>query len=389
MTSLIRVFRRELGRVTSSSYSAVLLVVLPLMSFALPMAIFRSGVPRELPIVVVDNDQTTLSRQLVRMVDAAPSMRVAWRVPDLAEARSLILENQGYAIIVLPGDMERDVRRGVSPKVTAYYNAQLLLPASLIRRDLRAVVSTVSAGVEIRLRQARGETPRGALEHLEPIRVEAHTLFNPQLNYAYFLVAALLPTMLQIFITVSTVHVVGDELKRKTAGEWLTAADGSALAAVAGKLLPYTVHFVMLALVMLALLFRWVAVPLRGHGTIIVAGTVLFVLAYQAVALLLISWLANLRLATSAAALYCAPAFAFVGITFPTMAMPPLGRIWGELLPLTHYLRIVTGQALRGAPTPSSLPVLAALAAFVVVGAAGSWWRIGRVLTESRYWGRQ
>jgi ABC-2 type transport system permease protein len=389
MSAVVAVMRRELSRVTSSPYYALLLLVLPLLSFGLPVAIFGTGVPRDLPVVVVDNDNTSLSRQVTRMIDATAGMRVARRAASIAEGRSLVLENQAYAIVLLPADMERDVRRGASPKVAAYYNAQLLLPASLIRRDLRAVVSTASAGLEVRLRQARGDTPRGALEHVEPIRLDAHTLFNPHLNYATFLLAALLPTMLQIFVTVATVHAVGDELKRGTAGEWLAAGGGSRARAVVGKLLPQTLHFGVLAALMHAILFGWMAVPLRGHISLLLAGTVLFVLAYQAIALLAIAWLANLRLATSAAALYCAPAFAFVGVTFPTMAMPPLGRAWAELLPLTHYLRLVTGQAIRGEATASSMPHVAALAAFVVVAAACAWWRVGRVMADPRYWGRQ
>lgn len=383
-----KVLRRELRRMVSTPYYAILFVVLPLLSFFVLLAIFGTGVPRDLPVVVVDRDGSALSRQLTRMIDATPSLRVSARAADEEEARSLILENKAYAMIVVPADMERDVRRGESPRVVAYYNAQLLLPASLIRRDLRASVGTLSAGLEVRLREARGDTPRGALSHLEPIRLDAHTLFNPQLNYVYYLVAALLPTMLQIFVTVGTVHVVGVELKEGTAGEWLAAAGGSTWRAVAGKLLPCTAWLVLLAHFMLALLFRWVGVPMTGSLQVIVAGTVLFVLAYQAIAVMLVAWLANLRFATSSAALYCTPAFAFVGITFPTMAMPLAGRLWGAILPLTHYLRLLVEQAMRGAPRASALQALGILAAFAVVPWALSAWRLSRVVSDASFWGR-
>jgi ABC-2 type transport system permease protein len=382
------VVRREVARAVSGWYYLVLFAVLPLLSFALLLAIFGTGVPRDLPVAVVDDDHSALSRQLARMVDATPSMRVAFQAPDAEAARALILENRVYAMIVIPADMERDARRGAAPKVVAFYNAQLLLPASLIRRDLRGAVATLSGGLEVRSREARGDTPRGALAHIEPIRLDAHTLFNPQLNYVYFLVATLLPTMVQIFVTVGTVHVLGVELKEGTAGAWVQAAGGSAWRAVAGKLLPYTVWFVALALFTLALLFRWVGVPLAGSAPLIVLGSILFVLAYQAVALMLVAWLANLRFATSAAALYCTPAFAFVGVTFPVIAMPAAGRAWGAVLPLTHYLRLLVDQGLRGAPVASALPALGALAAFVVLPPAASAWRLSRVMRDPRYWGR-
>jgi ABC-2 type transport system permease protein len=386
---ILRAARREIGRITGDWYYPVLMLVLPLASFALIWAIFAEGVPRDLPVAVVDADQSALSRQLVRMIDATPSMQVAVQAGSVEAARALVLRGKVYGIVVIPAEMERDAKRGDAPKVVAYYNAQYLLPASLLRRDLRTAVGTVSAGLELRVRQARGETASAAKAHVEPIRIDAHTLFNPQLNYLYYLVAALLPTLLQIFVMVAGVHAFGVELKEGTAGEWMQAAGGRAWRAVLGKALPYAAWFTTLALFMLVVLFRYMAVPLHGHVDVIVAATVLFVCAYLAVALLFVAWSANLRFATSTAALYSAPAFAFVGITFPAMGMPVVGRVWAALLPLTHYLQVFVDQTMRGALPASSVPSLAALTAFVVAAPAVSIWRMGVVATDQRYWGRR
>jgi ABC-2 type transport system permease protein len=384
-----RAARREVARIAGDRYYPVLMLILPLAGFALLWTIFASGVPRDLPVVVVDGDHSVLSRQLVRMVDATSSMRVAGEAPDIGAARALVLQNKAYAVIVVPGGLERDVRRGEAPKVVAYYNAQYLLPASLMRKDLRAAVSTLSAGLELRVREARGEPARVALSHIEPVRVDFHTLFNPQLNYSYYLAAALLPAILQIFIVVGGVHAVGVELKEGTAGAWIESAGGRTWRAVAGKLLPYAVHFTALGLFMLVVLFRYMAVPMRGHLHVVVAATVLFVLASLAVALLIVSWSANLRFATSLAAFYTTPAFAFVGITFPTFGMPAVGRAWGAVLPLTHYLRVVVDQAMRGAAPATAMAPLAALIAFVGLAPLISIWRLGKIARDPRYWGRQ
>ena len=387
-SGVLAVTRREIGRVRHDRYAAVLLVILPLLTFAVLVSIFRAGVPRDLPIVVVDQDHTALSRQLTRMTDAAPATRVAGVAPDLEAARARILRNEAYAVLFIPADLERDVRRREAPAVVAYYNSQILLPASLIKRDLRAVTATLSAGLEIKVRELSGEPPQAAMAHVEPIRLDAHTLFNPQLSYVYYLVTALLPTALQIFIMLGTVNTLGVELKEGTAGDWMKAAGNAGWRATAGKLLPYTVYFGLLATLMLAWLFRWLGVPLRGHVGVIVASTVLFVAGYQAVGLLVTAWLANLRLATSATAFYSAPAFAFVGVTFPTIGMPVIGRVWGELLPLTHYVRVLVDQGLRGAPAAVSLPSVAALGVFVLVPTIVSIGRMGRVAADGRYWGR-
>jgi ABC-2 type transport system permease protein len=323
------------------------------------------------------------------MVDATPSMRVAGEAPGVEAARALVLRGQAYAVIVVPAGLERDVRRGEAPKVVAYYNSSYLLPASLMRKDLRAAVGTLSAGLELRVREVRGEPARAALAHIEPVRADVHTLFNPQLNYSYYLAAALLPAILQIFIVVGGVHAVGIELKQGTAGAWIESAGGSIWRAVAGKLLPYAVHFTALGLFMLVVLFRHMAVPMRGHLQVVAAATVLFVLACLAMALLLVAWSANLRFATSAAALYTTPAFAFAGITFPAFGMPAVGRAWGAILPLTHYLDVLVGQSMRGSACAAAIAPLAALLAFVVIAPLASVWRLGEIARDPRCWGRQ
>jgi len=137
-----------------------------------------------------------------------------------------------------------------------------------------------------------------------------------------------------------------------------------------------------------------VTVPTLGGGEAtfsfgaIIGATLLFVLAVEAVGIALVAWLANLRFATSAAAFLSGPAFAFSGITFPVAAMPLAAQTWSALIPLTHYLRVMVDQAVRGAPLAvSSLP-LAALAAFVLLLPVASLGRLRRVATDERFWGR-
>lgn len=386
---LVNVIRRELRRIGSRPLYPLLLVVLPLASFGLLWTIFSAGVVKNLPMAVVDLDHSPLSRRLVRMVDASPTLTVSQRALNGLEAEQLLLSGTVYGALLIPADFERSVLRGAPAAVTLYRNSQLLLPSSVIRRDAMAVVTTLSAGIEIQAREARGEAPAQALERFEPIRIERHALFNPWLNYLYFLVSSLLPAMLQIFVLVAAVHAVGVELKDGTGRAWLDAAGGSTVRAIAGKLLPYSVGFLLVAGFMLTLILRFMGVPLHGDLTTVTIATLLFILAYQGLGVLLAAWFANLRLATSAAAFLATPAFAFVGITFPASAMPPHAAAWGALLPLTHYLRLLVEQVMRGAPPAASLPELAALAAFALLTPLLAGPRLARVLADPAYWGRR
>jgi ABC-2 type transport system permease protein len=381
------VFAREWRRMRSERFYPLFLLVLPLLSFAVLCTIFHQQVPRNLPVVVCDEDHSALSREISRRIEATPSMKIVAVVDDFSQGRSLIMTRNAYALILIPAGTAREVGRGITAEIACFYNAQFTLPGSLITKDLSQLTATIAAGIDVRRRQGQGESGAAARAHAEPIHIDPHALFNPGLNYVYFLLATLLPTMLQLFILITAIQAIGSELKEKTASEWLAEAGFSTWRAVLGKLLPQTIHYVFLGMFMLILLFHWLAVPVRGSLGMIAVGTVLFVLSYQAIGLFLVAWFANLRMATSAAAFYGAPAFAFTGVTFPMMAMPFLGKFWGGILPLTYYLRLLVGEALRGMPAGEALTECLILLAFVVILSLVSLSRMGRVMRESRYWG--
>ena len=382
------VLRREMQRIATRRLELLLLVVLPALALAFTWAIFSAGLPRELSVAVVDQDHSRLSRQLTRMIDATPTVRVAERPADPKAAEELILSGRVYAYVLLPEGLERGVKRGQAEPVVAYTNAQLLVPASLVRRDLLAATSTLSAGIKLRRLRAAGETGAGAAVRFEPVRADIHALFNPQLNYVSYIFVALFPTLLHVFVLLAAVNSVGSELRESTAGEWLATARGSLPRAIAGKLLPSTVAFLGVASAAMAVLFGVAGVPMRGSLVLVLLGTLLFVLAYQAVGVLIVALSANLRFATSIAAFLASPAFAYAGITFPTMGMPAFARFWGALLPLTHYLKLLVDQSMKGAPPSVSAPSLLALLAFVVVAPLLAWPRLRRVLGDPRFWGK-
>ncbi len=377
---MIEVARRELERISRDRLSLWLLVLLPLGAIALLWATFSSEVVRDLPVAVFDGDRSDLSRRLVRMLDATPSIRVARQVPSPEAGYEEILAGRAWALFVIPGGLERDVRRGSPSPVVCYLNAQALIPASAIRKDAVSAVATLSAGVQLVAREARGASPGAALASLRPIRVDAHTLFNPTLSYVTYMTTALLPTVLQIFVLLAAVQALGSEIRDGTGEEWLEAAGGSVWRAVAGKLAVYTVYFFALTLALLGLLWRAGGVPLQESAAMITAATLLFVLAYQALGVLFVAVAGDLRLATSAASFFSGPAFAFAGVTFPVEGMTPVARVWSSLLPLTHYLRLLSDQAIRGATPGTSIDRLGILALFVVVVPALSLWRYRRLL---------
>lgn len=383
-----RVLRRELRRISGSPFFLVFVLILPWPTFLLLSLVFLHPIPRDLPVVVCDLDHSALSRLTVRRMDASPAMYVLEQVPDLYTAAARVREGQAHGVVYLPANLERDALAGKAPAVTVFLNNQWLLTSGIITRAARDVVTSVSEEMDRMLLVSEGSDPPRAVWRAEPIRIDLHPWFNPGMNYRFFLLPAVLPVVLQMFIAMAAVRAIGMEFRSRTAGEWLDAAGGSPLRALMGKLTPYTLYWLVLAWFMWVWLHRWFDVPIVGSRVMLAAGTLLLVLSYEAVAVLFVVLKGNLRLANGLAGFYCGPAFAFSGITYPRLGMPWLAQFWSTLLPITHYLRLTYEQAFMGTPADPSARLLLILLLFTVLP---GWWgyrKLYRLFYEPDRWGQ-
>lgn len=201
--------RREWRLLRSRPRDWAMVSWVPLLAMALMCWIFSAGQPQRLPIAVWNEDGASpLSRQLVRMLEATP----------------------GFA---------RDVQRGAGASVALLHNAQLATHSSLLQRDVRQVVGTLSAGVEMQALAKRGTPARALQLRVEPIRTQLVALFNVSTNYEQFLATTLVPALVHILAMTAGAWSVGRELRDRTLGQWLHGAGGAAavLAALLGKLL--------------------------------------------------------------------------------------------------------------------------------------------------------
>jgi ABC-2 type transport system permease protein len=359
------VLAREGAALRASPWDLAMITVIPLAVCALVAWIFLAGLPRDLPVVLLDQDHSALSRQLGRALDASPGIAVAAQADDWPAALSLLRSRQAYGVVILPEHLASDLQSGRSATVQWFYNGQFQSHVGGLGRDVRAVVATYSAGLELAAREKRGAAPVVAQAQFEPLRLRVATLFNESSNYEFFLGLALMPSIAQIFITLAVVSGIGRELRRATVPDWLAAAGGRWWLAVAGKLAWPALSFGLQALLFVGVFAAGLGWTVQGSLPMLLAGLLALVAAQLALGVLLIGVTLALRNALSAAAFVTAPAFAFAGQGFPLQSMPAAARWWAEALPLTHYLQFQSRHWLAGAPaiySASDLLVLVAMA---------------------------
>ena len=364
---ILAVMVREFRRMSSSIIYISLLIIFPLACFFLFTEIFENGVPHKLPIAAYDADGSSMSRKAIRMVEATQSTQIAYRVTSYEEGKDLILRGKCDALVIIPNNFEKDILRGTPTTIPLYVSNVNILKGGLLDRDIRTALMTLNAGVNLQSRVKKGESPEQALAQVMPIVLEKKMLYNPFGNYAYYLLTALLPIMLQMFILTAAVYCINIEMKEGTAREWLQASGFDMISAVTGKMIPYTVVFFIMSLFMSTLLYRFVGVPLRGSRMILILSNLFYVLAYQGIGILIVSFTSNLRMGLSVSSLYAICAFTFSGLTFPFIGMPDALYYVGQLFPFTQYLDIYISQGLRGAPLYTALLPLGLLGLFILV----------------------
>ncbi len=381
------VLRRELSRISHDGVYLSTLVVLPAVTFVFFTLFFSKGVAENMPIALLDEDNTSLSRKLGNMVDATPAAEIKYEIQSIGEGERMVKSGEVYAVLQIPDGFERSILGGIQTHVEFYNSGTNISANSLLAKDVQTAVTTFGTGIDLQLLQSKGLSYRQAMAMAQPIRFTRHALFNPYLNYAYYIAPCFMAMMLMIFAILTTVYAVGSELKYSTAGLWLESGNGSISAALIGKLLPTSVAISLWAAVMYFIIFDLTGAPMNGSRVMLGCSTLVFILSYQCAGLFILSLTANMRLALSFGGGYSVLAFTFSGLTFPAMAMALPLQWFGHLFPFTFFMRIYVDQAMRGAPAAISLPDVAYMLIFCLLPLP-TLRRMRKLCTTPRFWGK-
>lgn len=382
-----RATRRELRRIASSGEYRAVLWWLPLGLVLFFAIFFSQEVVGELSVAVVDEDNTPLSRRVVSMIRTSPETRLVEEFSDMEQARRALLRGDVVGVVEIERGFGSTLLAGKTAEITYYDSGANISTNSLSGKGVQTAVTTFGVGVAVARAEMMGATRERALAESMPIAFTTYGLFNPWLNYAYYIAPCFWAMVLIIASMLSTIYAVGWELRYGGAVEWLRSANGSTLVALLGKLLPSTLALWLLAVVTGTLLFGVFGAPMRGEWGVLVAGTLLLISAYQGVAVFVVALTASMRLSLSLGGGYSVLAFTFSGVTFPTMAMLSTVQPFTQLFPYTYFMRLYIDQAVRGSAWWLSMQDLGAIMLFLLLPllALG---RLRRVVLNRKFWGR-
>jgi ABC-2 type transport system permease protein len=354
----------------------ILILGVPLLAYVVLIAIFSGQVIRGLGVVVVDDDRSQTSSILIEALAASPNLKIVQRATDLASASRAVRSGEALAAVYIPANFERDLKAERRPQVIAFYNQQPLTASGIASGGLSDALSAATSSVSPASRSAPVAAKTGTLA------VQNIVLVNPERNYAQFLLRALLPMVLHVVIAISAGYAVGSEFRRRSMRTWLACAGGNPIVALAGKLAPLLLIFLVMMFVLALILEGLFDVPFKGHVLMMIAAAVLLIVAYLALGALLQLLLRDLASGLSVTGLIVSPAFGYAGVGFPIVGMNTFAQTWGAFLPLRWYMAVLFGQAARGLPTQVSAKPFAILAALAIAHALLALWRLHAIATR-------
>ncbi len=342
------VMKRELRRFGSRPIYIFCMIIAPMFCYIFFTTLMASGLPTNLPVGVVDMDQTATSRNIVRNLDSFGQTNVIAHYPNISEARLAMQEGKIYAFFYLPPGLSTDATSQKQPTISFYTNNSFFVAGSLLMKDMKMMSELASGAASRKMMYARGATEQQAMANLQPIVIDTHALNNPWLNYSVYLCNTLVPAMLMIMIFMTTVFSIGTEIKDGTANDWLSLSNDSIYIALAGKLVPQTIVFFIMSIFYNVYLYGFLHFPCNSGIFPMILASLCFVLASQACGVVMIGSFPSLRLGLSFASLWGVVSISICGFSFPVMAMNPLLQGLSVLFPLRHYFLIYVDQALNG-----------------------------------------
>lgn len=343
------------------------MVVFPILVMFFFTSLMREGQPIDLPVGIVDLDNTSTTRALVRNLDAFQNSEVIARYPSVSEARQAIQQNQIYGFLYLPKGTTEKLLAQRQPKISFYYSLASITGGSLLFKDMKTVSTLGSAAVGQATMRARGFTDKQIQTFLQPIRIDLHQVANPWTNYNVYLTTMIVPGILMLFMFLITAYSIGAELKFGSSREWLSMADNNIFVALLGKLLPQTLIWLLIVFVYDYYVFGILRFPHPGGAPMIVLLSVLQVLASQGFGVFAFGLMPSLRMSMSICALWGMLSFSMSGSAFPVMAMDSPVQALSWLFPLRHYFMIYQTCVFNGFPLLESWFHFAALTAFTLL----------------------
>ena len=345
MLCLISAMTRQIRSWTNPAFVWSLLVA-PCLAIAVMVGVFDTGILADVPVAAVDLDNGSMSREVVRLIDALPSVNVVCKLQNPEEGNAMLHSSKVYGVVIVPKDFERDMLLNKAPQILVYLEGRHMSVAGVLKRDLTNLSGEYWQKQDTLLRLRTGVPFEAARKQSGNISIDLHAINNQAINYRTFLSRAMFPALFQLLLAMYLAYVLYG-LRSSAMTETIRKAP---VRTIIGTVFPPVIWSWLMLTAAAVIMHRTGYLALSCPFTELSLCYLAFAVTIAAVAIAINGMCDTPLQCFSVTSALAAPAFGFCGITFPSSAMSPLGAFWSGLMPLTHLMKVDAQVFQLGAP---------------------------------------
>lgn len=362
LARIVAVLVKEFTQLRRDRITYSMILVMPLIQLLLFGYAINTD-PRHLPAAVISYDHSRIANAVVAALENTTYVDVKHQPNSETEMDRLMRRGEISLALTIPPDFTHHVLKGERAQILAEVDASDPIAAG----GVGAAVATLPAqALKHELAGTAAARPGNP-----PFEVVIHRLYNPEAINAYNIVPGLLAIILSMTLVMMTAMAVTREVERGTM-ESLLATPATAFEVMIGKLLPYIGVGLVQTVVVLTLGRLLFHIPLAHDAAgwfALSVGIVLFITSNLALGYLISTLVRSQLQAMQVSMFYMLPSIFLSGYVFPFQGLPRWAQLIGQVMPVTHFLRIVRGSLLKGQILGDMVPELLALGAFLTVAA--------------------
>lgn len=360
MKNFIALINREFRLFWNNSVLRLLFIGAPIMYGILLGFVYQKGKVTDLPIVVVDENQSQMSKKAVEMMQDNEVLNVAYLQYDQNKLTQIVAENDNIpAIVIIPKDFEKQIMTKKYPEILTIVNTSNVLTANYASTAIQICLGTLKAGVQIESLKKQGMPESIALTQYEPFKTTFIKKYNRSTNYMYFLWPGILATVLQQVLLLGLALSFASEYENGTFKTLITQ-NPSILKIMAVKIIPYLL--MSFGIWLLYYLFTiWFRIPFYENlgALTLIAGV--FVASVSFIGILVSILIPSQLKATEILMVIATPSFILSGFTWPLSQMPEWVVAIANVIPLTHFLKAFRVLLIEEGSLAQSMPAVWAM----------------------------
>lgn len=368
---------REFRYLIQHKWDLCMVTLAPALIILLFSSMFSQGKPEHLAIAIIDQDQSSLSQNIIRFTELNHGLNVKAITTNVDEAEQLINQTKVWGYIHIPAGAEQRLVQAKDAQISIAYNQSYFSVGNSISSAM--LLSTLQAMADF----TGNHYFANNIPYLDAPtpNVKISPLYNPGLNYEFYLEPYMIPAILHLLLCCCVAFSVGQEIKAGKLQNWTQTQSLSR--ALISKNLSYVLIFSLWTWAWMFWLIEFRGWFIQGSLWIILLGQLFFYSAYAFISSTVVLATKDLAKSFGFIAVYGGSSLSFAGVTLPLNNAPMFTKFWANIIPYTPYAKLQTEQWVIGSPLNISITPLITLMIYCMFYFGLAWFFLRKITNEA------